>query len=89
MRKQGGQNSLPTLSWITNTGISEGDISNNAAKLWGDFDLKPIYENLAPVDEELSAENTEYVRYVYPDVAVPSKELKYLSPSKLPKMEFS
>ena len=89
LSKQGGQNSLPTLSWITNTGISEGDISNNAAKLWGDFDLKPIYENLAPVDEELSAENTEYVRYVYPDVAVPCKELKYLSPSKLPKMEFA
>lgn len=89
LSKQGGQNSLPTLSWITNTGISEGDISYNAAKLWGDFDLKPIYENLAPVDEELSAENTEYVRYVYPDVAVPSKELKYLSPSKLPKMEFA
>ena len=89
LSKQGGQNALPTLSWITNTGISEGNISNDAAKLWGDGDIKPIYEDLPPVDEKQSGEATEYTRYKYPDLAVPCKEPKYLSPSKLPQMEFS
>ena len=89
LSKQGGQNALPTLSWITNTGISEGNISNDAAKLWGDGDMKPIYEDLPPVDEKQSGEATEYSQYIYPDVAVPCKEPKYLSPSKLPQIEFA
>lgn len=89
LSKQGGQNALPTLSWISNTGISEGDISNDAAKLWGDGDMKPVYEDLPPVDENQSGEATKYTRYKYPDIAVPNKEPKYLSPSKLPQMEFA
>ncbi len=89
LSRQGGQNALPTLSWVANTGISAGDISNNAARLWGDGGLEPIYEDLPPVDEKQSGETTEYTRYKYPDLAVPCKEPKYLSPSKLPQMEFS
>ena len=89
LSKQGGQNALPTLSWIANTDISKGDISNNAAKLWGDVDLKPVYEDLAPVDEEKSSEATEYSNYVYPENPEIVREPKYLSPSKLPKIEFA
>ena len=89
LSKQGGQNALPTLSWVANTGISVGNISNNAANLWGDGGWEPIYEDLPPVDEDQSGEATEYTRYKYPDLAVPCNEPKYLSPSKLPQMEFS
>ena len=89
LSKQGGQNSLPTLSWITNTGISEGGISNNAANLWGDGDIKPIYEDLPPVNEEQSGKVTEYARYVYPENPELSRAPKFLSPSKLPQIEFA
>ena len=89
LSKQGNQKTLPTLSWIANTGISAGDISNNAAKLWGDVDLKPVYEDLAPVDEEKSSEATEYSNYVYPENPEIVREPKYLSPSKLPQIEFA
>ena len=89
LSKQGGQNALPTLSWVANTGISAGDISKNATKLWGDIVLKPVYEDLAPVDGEKSSEATEYSRYLYSENPEFSREPKYLSPSKLPKIEFA
>ena len=89
LSKQGSQNSLPTLSWIANTGISEGDISNNAAKLWGEGGQELVYENLPAVNEEQISGATEYEHYVYSIAEGLSKEPKYLSPSKLPKTEIA
>ena len=89
LSKQGGQNSLPTLSWIANTGISEGDISIKATKLWGEYGQGLVYEDLPAVSEEQLAELTEYEHYVYPCAEGLSKDPKYLSPSKLPKMELT
>ena len=54
LSKQGGQRELPTLSWIANTGISEGKISNNAAKLWGDYSQGLVYEDLPAVSENMN-----------------------------------
>ena len=89
LSKQGSQNSLPTLSWIANTGISEGDISIKATKLWGKYSQGLVYEDLPAVSEEQLAEITEYEHYVYPSAEGLSKDPKYLSPSKLPKMELT
>ena len=86
LSKQGGQNSLPTLSWIANTGISDGDISNKATKLWGEYSQGLVYEDLPAVSEEQLVETTEYEHYVYPSAEELSKDPKYLLPSKLPKM---
>lgn len=80
---------LPILHWIRNTGISDGVINNNASSLWG-------YENLLPQYEDISNNNigevtvaTEYSHYVYPKNPAISSEPKYLSPSKLPEIEFA
>ena len=89
LSKQGGQNSLPTLSWITNTGISEGDISNNAARLWGEGSPELIYEDLTAVDEEQISGATEYEHYEYSNAEGLSIEPKYISPSKLPEIDFA
>ena len=87
LSKQGGQNSLPTLSWITNTGISEGDISNNASRLWGEGSHKLVYEDIPAVDEEQISGFAEYEHYVFSNFEGLSQEPKYLSPSKLPEIE--
>ena len=84
---QGGQNNLPTLAWIRNTGISDGDITNNAATLWGYDDLTPQYEDISDINMEDVTESTVYSRYVYPENQELSREPKYLSPSKLPEIE--
>lgn len=89
LSKQGGQRELPTLSWIANTGISEGKISNFAAKLWDEYGQGLVYEDLPAVNEEQLVEATEYEHYVYPSAEGHNKEPKYLSPSKLPKMELT
>ncbi len=48
-----------------------------------------MYEDLPAVSEVQLAEATEYEHYVYPSAENLSKESKYLSPSKLPKMEMN
>ena len=89
LSKQGGQNALPTLSWIKNAGISEGDIKNNAAELWGASSQKLVYEDLPAVEEENISGVTEYEHYVYSNAEGLCMEPKYLSPSKLPEIEVS
>ena len=90
---QGNNNNLPTLAWIRNTGISDGEITNNANHLWGEDNLSPQYENLPEINSEEVAEEatapTKYTRYEYPQNPEIIREPKYLSPSKLPVMEFA
>ena len=86
---QGGQRELPILAWIKNTGISDGSIKENASKLWQYNDLYPIYEDISDINTDEANADTEYSHYQYPENPELSREPKYLSPSKLPKMEFA
>ena len=90
---QGGKNNLPTLAWIRNTGISDGEITNNANHLWGEDNLSLQFENLPEINSEEVADEattpTKYTRYEYPPNPEIIREPKYLSPSKLPVMEFA
>lgn len=84
---QGNQNDLPILAWIKNTGISEGDINNNASGLWGKGNLAPLYENISDINMEEITAATEFSRYIYPELTMSNRDPKYLSPSKLPEIE--
>ena len=75
---------LPNLSWIRNTGISDGDLNGGATNLWHYYSLKPDYEDITDCQEAIVSETTEYVYYIYPNESHLSDEPKFLSPSKLP-----
>ena len=86
---QTNQNTLPILHWVRNTGISDGTIDENAAKLWKYDQLKPVFEDITNCPTEDATVATEYSRYVYPENLEISRDPKYLSPSKLPQIEFA
>ena len=83
---QGNQKELPILSWIRNTGISDGDIAANASELWGKENLTPQYEDISDINIEEVTKATEYSHYVYPENPDTCLEPKFISPSKLPKI---
>lgn len=89
LSKQTNKNNLPILSWIKNTGISDGNLSGNAVNLWQYDDLKPVYEDITECVAAAVSAITTYKHYQYPENAALSQEPKYLSPSKLPKMDFA
>ena len=78
---------LPNLSWIRNTGISDGDLNGGAINLWHYNSLKPDYEDITDCPEAIVSETTEYAHYLYPDNPHLSDDPKFLSPSKLPILE--
>ena len=87
LSKQTKKDELPELPWIKNTGISLGNVSNNASELWGYNGLLPVYEDITTIPDADQTKATEYTRYVYPENPDISSEPKYLSPSKLPEIE--
>jgi ATP-dependent exoDNAse (exonuclease V) beta subunit len=89
LSKQTAKDKLPILSWIKNTGISDGNLSGNAVNLWQYDDLKPVYEDITECAAAAVSAITTYKHYQYPENAALSQEPKYLSPSKLPKMDFA
>lgn len=78
---------LPILSWIRNTGISDGDLNGRAVNLWHHNPLKPVFEDITNCPEAVAPEITEYKRYKYPENPHLNEVPKYLSPSKLPILE--
>jgi ATP-dependent exoDNAse (exonuclease V) beta subunit len=86
---QTSKDKLPILHWIKNTGISEGALDGNASKLWQYDKLIPHYEDITDCPVAEVAKTTSYSRYQYPENPELSRAPKYLSPSKLPKMEFA
>lgn len=86
---QTSKDKLPILHWIKNTGISDGSIDENASKLWKYDKLIPQYEDITDCPVAEVEKNTSYSRYQYPENPELSREPKYLSPSKLSKMEFA
>ena len=84
---QSSASGLPNLSWIRNTGISDGDLNGGAVNLWHYNLLKPDYEDITDCPEVIASETTEYTHYMYPEDSHLSDEPKYLSPSKLPEIE--
>jgi ATP-dependent exoDNAse (exonuclease V) beta subunit len=86
---QGSKDNLPTLAWIRNTGISTGEITNDAAHLWGEENLPPVCEDISNINTDEATAVTEFTRYQYPDNLEIVREPKYLSPSKLPQIEFA
>ena len=85
LSKQTNKNNLPILSWIRNTGISDGDLNN----LWQYVALKPVYEDITDCAEAADSTITTYKYYQYPEHANLSQEPKFLSPSKLPEVAFA
>ena len=85
---QTSKDALPTLHWIRNTGISEGLLEKNAINLWKYKELQPEYEDISACPVASSETATSYSRFQYPDNPEIIREPKYLSPSKLPQIEF-
>ena len=88
LSKQTAQGRLPILSWIMNTGISNGDLNGNATNLWQYDALKPVYEDITDCAAAADSTITAYKYYQYPEHANLSQEPKFLSPSKLPEQAF-
>lgn len=86
---QTAKDKLPILHWIKNTGISEGTLDGNATKLWQYDKLIPHYEDITNCPVAEVEKNTSYSHYQYPENPALSRDAKYLSPSKLPKMEIA
>ena len=89
LSKQTNKNNLPILSWIKNTGISDGNLSGDATDLWKYYALKPVYQDITKCQDADVPDATTYKHYQYPENAELSCDPKYLSPSKLPKIEFA
>ena len=84
---QSSSSNLPVLSWIRNTGISDGDLNGRAVNLWQYPTLSPEYEDITDCPVAVSSKATEYTHYLYPEDPHLSDEPKFLSPSKLPMLE--
>ena len=86
---QTNMDALPILHWIKNTGISDGSLDGNASQLWQYDLLTPQYEDITDCPAAEVTQTTTYTRFEYSKDAEFSSEPKYLSPSKLPVMEFA
>ncbi len=86
---QTNMDALPILHWIKNTGISDGSLDGNASQLWQFDQLTPQYEDITDCPAAEVTHATTYTHYEYPKDTKFSSEPKYLSPSKLPVMEFA
>ncbi|MCF2564787.1 UvrD-helicase domain-containing protein [Prevotella brevis] len=84
---QSSPSMLPILSWIRNTGISDGNLNGEAVNLWYHNPLKPVFEDITDCPEAVAPEITEYKRYKYPENPHLNEGDKFLSPSKLPILE--
>ena len=81
--------SIPTAYWIKNAGISEGVMNQSLGVLWGEKNLDGNPEDITNIPEADKSKATEYKYFDYPELAISEREPKYLSPSKLPKIEFA
>lgn len=81
--------SVPTAYWIKNAGISEGVMNQSLGVLWGEKNLDGNPEDITNIPEADKSKATEYKYFDYPELAISEREPKYLSPSKLPKIEFA
>lgn len=86
---QTNMDALPILHWIKNTGISEGSLDRDTSLLWQYDQLTPQYEDITDCPAAEVIQTTTYTRFEYSKDAEFSSEPKYLSPSKLPVMEFA
>ena len=89
LSKQTSKDKLPELSWIKNTGISLGKLDNDASELWGYNGLLPVYEDITNTPEADKTKASVYECYEYPELTLSERNPKYLSPSKLPEIEFA
>ena len=81
--------SVPTAYWIKNAGISEGVMNQSLGTMWGEENLVGSPEDITNIPEADKSQATEYCYYDYPELVVSEREPKYLSPSKLPQIEFA
>ena len=81
--------SIPTAYWIKNAGISEGVMNQSLGVLWGEKNLDGNPEDITNIPEADKSKATEYKYFDYPELAISEREPKYLSPSKLPQIEFA
>ena len=81
--------SIPTAYWIKNAGISEGIMNQSLGVMWGDDNLDGSPEDITIIPEADKSKATEYSYFDYPELVISKREPKYLSPSKLPQIEFA
>lgn len=81
--------SIPTAYWIKNAGISEGVMNQSLGVLWGEKNLDGNPEDITNIPEADKSKATDYCYYDYPELIISERKPKYLSPSKLPQMEFA
>ena len=81
--------SVPTAYWIKNAGISEGVINQSLGAMWGENNLEGNLEDITNIPEADKSKATEYYYIEYPELIISEREPKYLSPSKLPEIEFA
>lgn len=81
--------SVPTAFWIKNAGISEGVMNQSLGALWGENNLDGSPEDITNIPEADKSKATEYRYFDYPELVIFEREPKYLSPSKLPQIEFA
>ena len=80
---------IPTAFWIKNAGVSDGVMNLSMAELWGEKNLQGNLEDITNVPQADLSKASVYKCYEYPELTLSEREPKYLSPSKLPKMEFA
>ena len=81
--------SIPTAYWIKNAGISEGVMNQSLGVLWGEKNLDGSPEDITNIPEADKSKATEYKYFDYPELIISEREPKYISPSKLPQIEFA
>lgn len=81
--------SIPTAYWIKNAGISEGVMNQSLGVLWGEKNLNGNPEDITNIPEADKSKATEYKYFDYPELIISEREPKYISPSKLPQIEFA
>ena len=89
LSQQSSEKTLPILHWIKNTGISEGEVKDNALNLWRYDVLPPVYEDISDCPVASKSTSTTYTQYDYPELVISKREPKFLFPSKLPKIELA
>ena len=80
---------IPTAFWIKNAGVSDGVMNLSMAELWGEKNLQGNLEDITNVPQADLSKASVYKCYEYPELTLSERDPKYLSPSKLPKMDFA